>query len=270
MGLRFTREFIGKTNRSIFLDAANSTYELLFLNMFGFKKGLYSNDVAWFFSALLIVTFVLGPLIAKYKSNFSLYFAPLIALFSYGMLSLNYDYLHDPMQTIPNTFLLKGLIRAFAGICIGSFLYGVIQSNVLNSFMQKSKKNLRRLICLIDFLLWTIIIFYMVYPFKSNAGKLSIQYDYIIVIFMTAALLPVLGNMWSNNYKQQLVEKIANKLGRYAYFAFFGQAIFYSVDKVIYSLNIGILFKALVLNISVAVISIALGILTHKISFAKK
>ena len=264
LGIRFTRYFFGKTNRSIFLDVANSSYELLFLKMCGLKKGLFSNDVAWFFSALLIVCFVLGPLIAKYKNRFSLYFAPLIAIFAYGALSLNYDYLHSPFQVVPNTFVLKGLIRALAAICIGSFLNGIVESNVLNYCYEKSKPLFRRIICLMDLMAWSIIVFYMVYPFKSNTDKLSIQYDYIIVILMAIALLPILCNIWRINGNSSLA-LTASKLGKYAFFAFFGQAILYSVDKILYAMNMGVLYKALILNLSVAVVSIILWVFTHRI-----
>ena len=56
--------------RTFLNDLVNSVYELLFLDMAGFRKGLYVNDVAWFFSGTIISLFILGPFIAKFKEKF--------------------------------------------------------------------------------------------------------------------------------------------------------------------------------------------------------
>ena len=63
IGRHVTSQLLGE-KRKVLFDLLNSVYELLFLEMFGFKKGYYSNDVGWFFSALVIVAFIVGPIAA--------------------------------------------------------------------------------------------------------------------------------------------------------------------------------------------------------------
>lgn len=264
-GVRLTNSVMGIKTKSVFLDLANSIFELLFLEMFGFIKGLYSNDVGWFFSALLIATFILGPLLAKYKQSFALYVAPMIALLFYGILSLNYDYLFNPYLVLPNMHVLKGLVRAMAAVSLGVFMNGVVETNWFREFAKGISAKVKIIICLVDVCLWCAIVGYMVYPFSTNAAELSIQYDYIIAVFLPIALLPVLGELWTINSYGDKVNNAAAKLGKYAFYAYFGQAVFYSVDRLIYTKDISVIGKALVLNVSVAVVSILLAVATKGI-----
>lgn len=252
IGRNYTSYRFGES-RNVFLDLMNSIYELLFLEMFGFKKGLYSNDVGWFFSALLIITVILGPIIVRFKKAFTTYIAPMVAFFSYGILSLSFDYLHDPYLLIPNTYIMKGIIRALAAICMGAFLNGIVHSDFFVEFANKVTKRQRAWISFFDVFLWIGIVYYMIFPFKSNAEILSIQYDYIMVVLMAFALLPILGNILTTNNRK--ISRCSKKLGEYAFFAYFGQAVFYSVDRIIYGMNASILQKAVILNVSVPIIT---------------
>lgn len=273
IGRRYVYYWKAET-RSIFLDLFNSVYELLFLEMFGFKKGLYSNDVAWFFSALLIITFALGPIVHKYKQNFTLYIAPLISLFCYGILSLSFDYLHDPYMLIPESYVMKGIIRACAAICLGMFLCGLVQSDYLLKIRIKRGIS-KTFIVLADLFLWLIIIIYMIYPFHSNADVLMVQYDYIIVLLMVLALIPIFHTEFFNG-EMDTIYKGSNYLGKYSFYAFMGQAVFYSVDPIVFSNERSVFQNALILNVAVSLISIGLWIIhnllisIYKNSSAKK
>ena len=97
----------------------------------------------------------------------------------------------------------------------------------------------------------------MIYPFQKRFYETKIQYDYVIVLLMMIALIPVLGNIWPEKHSDKF-SNIAGKLGRYAFYAYFGQAIFYSFDRIIYSLDINILFKAFFLHASVPLFSFML------------
>ena len=266
LGRHITSAVVGEGRGRIITDLANSVYELLFLEMFGFKKGLYSNDVGWFFSALLIVTFIIGVLIAKNKKTFVFYLAPLIALCSYGLLSLNYDYLHDPCQIIPNTFISKGLIRALAAICVGVFLEGIVQTEWFRTKINRLTGKKKTVLWIADIFFWIVIICYMVYPFSSNAAVLSVQYDYIVVVLMMLALLPVFSMEKTVDHTNNHItrKKIAGFLGKYSFYAYFGQAIFYSFDRLIYRMDISIFHKALILNLCAIGFSALLWIITEK------
>ena len=264
VGGHLTSHILGEKSGNLVLDALNSIYELLFLEMFGFNKGYYSNIVGWFFSALLIVTFVLGTLVAKYKNGFSLYVAPLIAFLLYGVLSRYFDYLHDPYSYVPNTFLLKGLVRAFAAVCVGIFLEGIVQNETVQSGIRGLSEKKRKLIWGADVCLWIVLVSYMIYPFASNSAALPIQYDFIVVILMMFALLPVLG-FDQSFIKFSTVKRIMCRLGTFSFYAYFGQAIFYSFDRIVYRMNINIVCKAVVTNASVLMISVMLWIISIKL-----
>ena len=264
VGVRYTQVYFGETSKSILSDAGNSIFELLFLEMFGFKKGLYSNDVAWFFSALLIVTFIIAPWIAKHKRRFSYYCAPLIVFFSYGILSLNYDWLYAPYYLIGNSNIMKGTIRALAAVCVGVMLEGLLQSEAYLSIKDKMKIGTKRIICFIDIILWLVIVVYMIFPFAARNYETEVQYDYIITLLMMISLIPILGELFPEPRLTKLYT-IANGLGKYAFFAYFGQAVFYSFDKIIYSLDISILFKGIILNLAVPFFSLLLFLISEAI-----
>lgn len=270
LGMRISHNIIGEVNKPIFQDVANSIYELLFLEMFGFNKGLYCNAVGWFFSALLIVLFLIGPWVAKYKKGFSMYFAPIIVFFSYGVLSLNFDWLYNPNKLIGNSFIMKGTLRALAGVCMGVFLHGVIQSGRFYSFKKSLSDKAKMGISVIDAILWFVIVAYMIYPFASRSADTEIQYDYIVVFLMAIALVPVLGKIKNSVYSARY-KLITSKIGEFAFYAYFGQAIFYSFDKAAYLYQASVLIKSIVLNCAVVIFSIVLMFLSKGIknSFKK-
>lgn len=51
---------------------------------------------------------------------------------------------------------------------------------------------------------------------------------------------------------------IAGKLGKYSFYAYFAQAVFYSVDKLVYESPLSIIQKWLVLNISIGIVTLIL------------
>lgn len=192
IGRRITNHLLGRPVGFLPLDIANSIYELLFLEMLGFKKGLYSNDVAWFFSALLIVSFMIGPWIVKYKQSFCLYCAPLVIVFSYGILSLYFDYLYYPGKLIGNSFVQKGIVRAMAAVCIGSFLYGLLSIKPFKLFI-KEKCNIF-IITITDIVLWLILFCYMIYPFYILTILYSINFEQTVVILVVFPLYLIAEN----------------------------------------------------------------------------
>ena len=176
-----------------------------------------------------------------------MYCAPLIIFFSYGILSLNFDWLYAPYYLIGDSFVMKGLVRALAAVCVGVMLDGILASDGCSSYINSLQNRWKRIICICDVLVWLVIIAYMVYPFKSRFYDTQIQYDYIIVLLMGMAMIPVFGDIWPGNHSARM-GVFAGKLGRYAFYAYFGQAIFYSIDKIIYSLDVKISIKVFILH----------------------
>jgi len=264
LGVRFTNSHMGTANRPVFLDLADSIYELFFLEMFGFIRGFYSNQVGWFFSALLISTFLIGPIAKCFKKTFSFYIAPVIALFSYGMLYLNYNFLWNPYSIIGSTFFMKGTIRALAAVCVGCIIHGISSSRFFEEKCNHLSNTMKRGIVIGDIFLWILVVAYMVYPFSSRSGD-GVYYDYAVIMLMTIALIPVLGNLYANE-SNDVLSKVAKVVGKYSFYAYFGQAIFYSFDKLITTMDISKVEKAVIHNTSIFIISIMLALLTKTIN----
>ena len=117
--------------------------------------------------------------------------------------------------------MLKGFVRAFAGMNLGVFLAG-IKDHI--SYEIKPK----RFGFVIVLLGMTLVLFYLTYPFESNYEELSVQWDYLITLFIAIiAFLAYLLNPFGE-------AKVYAVLGKFSYYCFFGQAVFWSCDKVIY------------------------------------
>ena len=256
IGKNYANVMLGFEENNVFDNLMNSFYELFFLKMLGFKKGFYSNSLGWFFSALLIVSLLLAPLIVKFKKPFLLYVAPVIAFVAYGILSLDYDYLHTPTKLIQNTFIMRGLVRAFAAISLGCFLYGFVNSEMFKKWLSSFSKKRLFMLKIGDAVLWGLIVTYCVYPHNSIYDELITQYDYLCVFAMSIAMIPVLANVFV--VKDETLSKVIRLLGKFAFYGYFGQAIFYTVDQLVYQLPIVLLYKLLILLGSVAVFTFML------------
>ena len=248
---------------SVFINLLNSIYELTFLDMFGFKKGMYSNQVAWYFSALVICILILTPFMIRYKNAFCLVAAPLISFSAYAFLSLKYDYLFSPHTVIDGLYIYKGMIRAVAGICGGAFLFGLVNMKPREYLINKV---MERVIVL---LLWIGILLYSLFPFESNYTETAIQYDYIVAILIIIALGITfhLDSMKNEGRltKNKTFTRITDYMGSLSVYVFFAQSILYSFDKFIFILDISTLKKLLLFNLTAILLAIVLKLFCEKI-----
>ena len=216
----------------------NSVYELLFLEMLGFNKGLYSNSVGWYFSALIISILLICPLLKRLKNDYILFFAPIIGAFGLGMLSLQYDYLFWPSKIIPGVPILKGMVRAYLEVNLGVFVFGLYKISEKKQTSRLMMDSLRIINCL----LWVSIIFYMIIPFKSNFDEPTIQYDYIFTILIFIAL--IMTFFLSPRVKMSDSRRaVLEKLGNISVYLFFGQPIIYTLHRWYFSLPLRVIIK---------------------------
>ena len=110
-----------------------SVSELFGVQMFGFK-GYWATGGGWYLSALYICCFLIYPFLLRRRDAFVKYFAPAAALFIYGFICHEWESLGGPGDW--KTFVYKGLVRGFAGICLGCCCHELTQ--VMN------KSSLRR------------------------------------------------------------------------------------------------------------------------------
>ena len=265
IGKNYVNVQLGSEDNNIFDNFMNSFYELFFLKMFGFQKGFYSNVLSWFFSAVLIVSLIISPLIVKFKKTFLLYVAPVIAIAAYGILSLDYDYLHSPGKLIQNTFLMRGLVRAFAAMSLGCFIYGFVNSELFKKWLSASSKRRLFLLKTGDVILWGLIVIYCIYPHDTKFDEIITQYDFLCVFAMAIALIPVVAYVFV--VENKALKGAIRVLGRFSFYGYFGQAVIYAVDQAVYQYPSRAEFKFLILFVCVIVFTMmlwAVDILVHK------
>ena len=182
---------------------------------------------------------------------------------------MTFNYLLLPQSVFPNTVILKGLVRALAGINAGVFAYGI--SGLLKKYCHAYTKLFRAIgICMCS-----AVILYTVLPSDTAYTDQSVQYDYIFTFILIAGLImlftdSLLGEP-NKNARVGCFSSIATKFGKYTFYAYFAQAIFYSFDSIIYSSSLPFLGKWLILNVAVVVFTMLLMSLekTVKALFSK-
>lgn len=115
-------------------------FPTLILNLFfGNMSGMPTYDPiapSWYISAMLIAMAVLYPIFRKKKDLFISLIAPLVAFMLYGIMMHRDGHLTGP--TYWYDFVYKGVVRAFAGICLGCLVYRVSQKMKTNPILTQS------------------------------------------------------------------------------------------------------------------------------------
>lgn len=233
-------------------DLSNSIIELLFLDMAGFPVLFQTSGVGWFFSGLLITCLIIFPLIIQLKDKYCLIVAPLMAILIYGFLSNISPVLKSPHIIIGGVY--KGLLRAFAGINVGVFIYG------LNFHLEKNnyKHNKRIMINILWITSGCVYFYYMLFGGLSDSDYFIIP---VIAIFVITTFSKVI-----------FIEKHANTaivsfLGKLSVYMYFSQIILYSRKEDFFNINIndwGLYFIFLVVNIGIALFILFINELIKK------
>ncbi len=134
----------------------------------------------WYLSSMLIVMFVIYPVIRKQKENYAFYTAPLIILFGLGYMYRCYHML-DITYSSWNGLFYGGLLRALVEISIGVVIAFSMQ-HIISLFERVKFKHLSKLLTIIELLLYSFIIAFMIFYSKKSA------IDYFILIIMVIAV----------------------------------------------------------------------------------
>ncbi|MBQ8203520.1 MAG: acyltransferase [Clostridia bacterium] len=106
----------------VLLESAMLIFEIVPLQVAGYSA-FYSTGVSWYLGALFLGSMIVFPLAKKFKTNFTIWIAPLVAILIYGYISFNFNgNMNQPSVWINNIFN-SGLLRGVAGLCAGCFLY---------------------------------------------------------------------------------------------------------------------------------------------------
>ena len=178
------------------------------------------------------------PLLKRFRKDYLLCFAPIVGAFGLGMLSLQYDYLFWPSKVIPEIPVLKGMLRAYAEINLGIFLFGLYR-------MLEDKKFTNSIIHVLKistYVMWMSIVCYMTVPFASNFDEPAIQYDYIFTVLIFVAL--IITFLLSPKLKKVDVRsRLLERLGKASVYMFFGQPVLYTMYTWFFGLQIRTITK---------------------------
>ena len=119
----------------IFRDSVLSIFELMFLSLSGINHSVSKwHGVTWYVSAMFIAIFVIYPLLRKYKYFYPYVIAPLISLFIYGWLSVNYGWIGAPMEWTGIAYV--GLLGSFAGLSMGVICFHAVRQVPINKKLE--------------------------------------------------------------------------------------------------------------------------------------
>lgn len=95
--------------------------ELLQLGILGYP--LTINSSWWYLSAMFIILLILSPFAKKYKKTYTRYIAPVILLFTLGLVYSKGIIINDPM--LITYFLRNGFYKGVIFIILGNFAYEI-------------------------------------------------------------------------------------------------------------------------------------------------
>ena len=168
-------QYIAKIDLSIIKNIIKAIPELLMLQMFGISSS-YPTGAAWYLSAMFIALTILYPVALKYYSWYKNVGALFIALVLIG-------YIMHCTCTIgsdPGSYLglfPKGVLRAFAEISLGAFLYPIVKEVKQNEYELGQKI----IIGIVEVLGYICCIYIML---KYQAG----QTDFYVLVLLLVSI----------------------------------------------------------------------------------
>jgi len=213
-------------------NLSNSIFELVFIDMAGFRVGYYSNSVTWYLSALFLNIIFFLPFMEYFGKSYLKKIAPVVSIFLYGILALNSSFLFGP-HTIMFGCIYKGMIRCAAGVNAGLFIYSLYENKGFVEFL-KRKIKLTYFVSIFSFIL---IMTYLIIP--SPLENVN-DYTYIILLFFF--LVPV---FCITSILENKISKIPfiSRIGKFSIYVYFSQGVVYSQKDRLYDWNISNYYK---------------------------
>lgn len=163
-------------------DPARWMSDLFFLQMDGYPCYSFTGTM-WYLSAMFMACFLLWPLLIKATELFENIIAPVGAVLIYGyILMTNSGSLNGPDGW--NGFMYLGLLRALAGIALGTFIYSI--SKELTAKKMSYKGELAVTAVQVVLFLLTAAIFIFSYPMNNDAG--------LVILFVPLVILTTCGH----------------------------------------------------------------------------
>lgn len=180
----------------VFSDSIQSEFFLL-----GFiGKGMEINSGAWYLAIMFLMFFILFPVAYKYKKNFNYYIAPLIIIFSLGVVQYKGIMINDPLTS--NFIFINGFYKGLIFLNLGVICYEI------SLFVKKLSLSKRKRIGI-------TIVEILIYLFCL------LNMHYVICESYLNAIMLVLGiaiTFSGQSYMKEVFKKnIFEKLGKYGF-----------------------------------------------------
>ncbi|MBQ4103518.1 MAG: acyltransferase [Clostridia bacterium] len=108
----------------LYLEITHTIRELTLTYSSGITFGRYHNGPTWYISSMIIAMFIIYPFLRKFFKTFSSVFAPTFALLTYAYLQHEYSSIN--LSAHFGKYLSLGLLRAVCGICVGIFIFHLV------------------------------------------------------------------------------------------------------------------------------------------------
>lgn len=208
----------GRDFESTVFRFIDGIWEPIFITMTGLgQRGM--NGVVWYISAMLICMMILYPLLRKYPDVTLHILIPLISLCIFGCFFRNSGSVRNPTKWLGWTY--RGVLRAFAEIGIGCWLFYLSRAISKNNYTRKG----RLVISTVENIMYIMVIYFM-YIMGAN------KHDYFFVALMAIAVALTFSGAGID--AELFNNKIVMWLGRFSvplYFShiFWGDALNYFV-----------------------------------------
>ena len=163
--------------------------DLLGVQLSGFYYPVY-NTILWYVSAMLIAGFFVASIIRTKKTEFYQYIAPLFILIGYSII---YHYTgnldatgKDGLFAIP-----LGLIRAVAGMCVGTLIYEVSENIKHNQYIITLRSKVY--LSVIELVAVAIVLVGLVMEPHTKWDFYAIIGFFVLILFANLH-----GTLWSN------------------------------------------------------------------------
>lgn len=176
-------------------------WELTMVKMSGlFVHGI--NGVMWYLSAMLLGMAVLYPLLRRHRDVMTHLVCPLLALFCYGYLCRTQNHPRDPVVWLG--FLYKGMLRAFAGLCVGIVIRMAVE--------RLQRKTPRGLTGLGAALVTVCELFFLVLPVRYMALHKPGEQDYFYMFLLMLLVLLCFSRLGAEFLPSRRGEERAEKV----------------------------------------------------------
>lgn len=193
----------------VLLSIPLSIGEVLNLQMSGIPV-FAGTGVGWYLSSMVISLMILHPLVVNLGDKFTKTVVPVVAILLLGFIWMDYGTLNDPGLWLG--FGYKGLLRGFADICLGIFVFNCSKHLSLVNIKKKSRK----LFMLLD--IFGLVITASIIIFCKLPSSYQTLYEVVYVLILTSWMIILFSRLGVDYDKVDMpkMDKISTFICKYS------------------------------------------------------